>query len=192
VGRARGAVSPDFSAKRPLPDPRALLANWWKGRDSNPRPRHYELAAPLKIGSNVNNLPKDVPLRLARRSTTEHSRFPQISRIFPGSVSKLRRQAALPWRGIIATLGRRAADAPHQLPEFLLRPQGSEGGLAGQLDQHADVCLTVDLKGDTISRTPGPTAAASQYERELPTQSAPKTQPRSPTEATEGRRNTTA
>src|SRR6185437_7147546 len=30
----RKVVSPDFSAKRPLPDPRALLANWWKGRDS--------------------------------------------------------------------------------------------------------------------------------------------------------------
>jgi len=43
VGRARGAVSPEFSAKRPLADPRALLANWWKGRDSNTRPRHYEV-----------------------------------------------------------------------------------------------------------------------------------------------------
>ena len=80
VGRARGAVSPEFSAKRPLPDPRALLANWWKGRDSNPRPRHYELAAPLKISFKFNNLPRDAPLRLARRSTTEQDRFPQNSR----------------------------------------------------------------------------------------------------------------
>ena len=53
----------------------------WKGRDSNPRPRHYELAAPLKIGVKFNSLPRDVPLRLAQRSTTEHDRLPQISRI---------------------------------------------------------------------------------------------------------------
>jgi hypothetical protein len=59
----------------------AAKTDWWKGRDSNPRPRHYELAAPLKISFIFNNLSTDAPLRLARRSTTEHDRFPQISRI---------------------------------------------------------------------------------------------------------------
>ena len=59
VGRARGPVSPEFSAKRPLPEPCALLANWWKGRDSNPRPRHYELEIAVKISLNFNDLPSD-------------------------------------------------------------------------------------------------------------------------------------
>ncbi len=58
----------------------AAKTEWWKGRDSNPRPRHYELAAPLKIGFNFNNLSAGRPLRLARLSTTEHDRFPQDSR----------------------------------------------------------------------------------------------------------------
>ena len=84
LGRARGAVSPEFSAKRPLPLLRAPLANWWKGRDSNPRPRHYEPAASLKIAFIFNNLPRGAPLRMARRSTTEHNRFPQISRTLRG------------------------------------------------------------------------------------------------------------
>ena len=37
---------------------RISLIYWWKGRDSNPRPRHYEHAAPLKIGLKFNNLPQ--------------------------------------------------------------------------------------------------------------------------------------
>jgi hypothetical protein len=41
---------------------------------SNPRPRHYKLVLCF------NNLPSDARLRLARRSTTEHDRFPQDSR----------------------------------------------------------------------------------------------------------------
>ena len=45
---------------------------WWKGRDSNPRPRRYEHPASLKIGFIFNTLPTDVPLRLPRRSTTKH------------------------------------------------------------------------------------------------------------------------
>ena len=61
--------------------PDISLIYWWKGRGSNPRARHYELAAPLKIGFKFNSLPRDVPLRLAQRSTTEHDRLPQISRI---------------------------------------------------------------------------------------------------------------
>ncbi len=61
------------------------LANWWKGRDSNPRPRHYEPANPLRLGSKFNNLAKGRPLQLARRSTTEHDRLPQNSRNSPKS-----------------------------------------------------------------------------------------------------------
>ena len=76
----RKAVSPDFSAKRTLPHPVRTLASWWKGRDSNPRPRHYELGAPLEIDFTFNNVAKGRPLRLTRLSTTEHDRFPQIPR----------------------------------------------------------------------------------------------------------------
>ena len=43
--------------------------------DSNPRPRHYELAAQLKITFKFNNVSAGHPLRLSRRSTTEHNRF---------------------------------------------------------------------------------------------------------------------
>src|SRR5690242_7505746 len=50
---------------------RISLIVWWKGRDSNPRPRHYEPAAPLKIGITFNNLSARCPLHLSRRSTTE-------------------------------------------------------------------------------------------------------------------------
>src|SRR5690242_2725952 len=42
--------------------------------------RHYEPAAPLKVGFTFNNLAKGHPLRLARLSTTEHDWFPQNSR----------------------------------------------------------------------------------------------------------------
>ena len=52
-------VSPDFfSAKRPLPHPARALAHWWKGTDSNPRPRHDEPAASFEIGIRFNSLPK--------------------------------------------------------------------------------------------------------------------------------------
>ncbi len=73
------AVSPDFSAKRPLPQPVRTLANWWKGRDSNPRPRHYELAAPLKVAFKFNNLPRGARCDWhdeARPSTTDSRRIP--------------------------------------------------------------------------------------------------------------------
>jgi hypothetical protein len=46
---------------------------WWKGRDSNPRPRHYEPSSWLKVDSKLNNLPRGVRCTLARRSTTEHN-----------------------------------------------------------------------------------------------------------------------
>jgi hypothetical protein len=47
---ARKAVSPNFSAKGPLPHPVRPLENWRKGRGSNRRPRHYEeRAQPEKL-----------------------------------------------------------------------------------------------------------------------------------------------
>ena len=62
---------------------RISLKYWWKGRDSNPRPRHYELGAALKVVFTFSNLPRDVPLHLSRLSTTEHDRFPRNSRNAP-------------------------------------------------------------------------------------------------------------
>ena len=54
---------------------------WWKGRDSNPRPRHYEHAAPLKIGLKFNNLPQGARCDWhdeAQPSTTDSRKLPAI------------------------------------------------------------------------------------------------------------------
>src|ERR1700745_2135203 len=44
--------------------------DWWKGTDSNPRPRHYEIGPRLKVICRFNNLPRGARCTLARRSTT--------------------------------------------------------------------------------------------------------------------------
>ena len=55
----------------------------WKGRDSNPRPRHCESTNWGKVSSRFNNLPGGARCNLARRSTTERISFPQIYRTIP-------------------------------------------------------------------------------------------------------------
>ena len=78
----------EFKAKRApkVPNRRGQ----WKGRDSNPRPRHYERSRWLNVTCKFINLPRGARCNLALRSTTEHNRVPQISRTLrqrPGSSS---------------------------------------------------------------------------------------------------------
>jgi hypothetical protein len=68
----------------------AIALIWWKGRDSNPRPRHYE--APVAIGTTKHNcaqltaakLPQafggdtmTIPAPLARRRVILESAYPR-------------------------------------------------------------------------------------------------------------------
>ena len=60
---------------------RITLIYWWKGRDSNPRPRHYELGAPLKVTSRFNNLPTGARCDWhdeAQPSTTDSRKSPAV------------------------------------------------------------------------------------------------------------------
>jgi hypothetical protein len=65
--------------------PVSIWSDLWKGRNSNPRPRHYEPSSWLKVDRKFNNLPRGLRCTLARRRTTEHNWFPQISRTSHGS-----------------------------------------------------------------------------------------------------------
>jgi len=56
-----------------------LFGIWWKGRDSNPRPRHYELGSWLKLACKFNNLPRGARCNWhheAQLSTTDSRRTP--------------------------------------------------------------------------------------------------------------------
>src|SRR6266853_5149816 len=56
---------------------------WWKGRDSNPRPRHYEAGSWLEIICKFNNLPRGARCNWqdeAQPSTTDSPKTPAGTR----------------------------------------------------------------------------------------------------------------
>ena len=58
--------------------PAAIVPCWfeWKGRDSNPRPRHYQ-SDRGRTEAVISTTCCGAPVQLAPRSTTEHDRVPQ-------------------------------------------------------------------------------------------------------------------
>ena len=72
--------------RRPLSRTMHKLMNMnWKGRDSNPRPRHYERVSWLKVTCRFNNLP-----RAPVATWHNEARLPQISRT-------IAKRTGLPW-----------------------------------------------------------------------------------------------
>ena len=99
----------------------------WKGRDSNPRPRHDELAAPLKIAFIFNTLPRSArcnwhheaqpsttdsrrpPSAVPSPDATDGARRPRRSH----STTRAGREAAFPDGRCAAARGRRFTAAPN-------------------------------------------------------------------------------
>jgi hypothetical protein len=67
------------------------LGSWWKGRESNPRPRHYE-CRPWSTESNlINHLPRASVARYPHRaelSRAGHAKVPQQTKLDAHSLGK--------------------------------------------------------------------------------------------------------